>query len=83
VLLHDAQFFEEEYAARIGWGHSSVDSAVAYANAVGARRLVLFHHDPSHEDRLLEQLEVEAASLTDERSEPPVLAREGMVLDLS
>ena len=83
LLLHDAQFFEDEYAVRIGWGHSSVDSAVAYANAVGARRLVLFHHDPSHEDRLLEQLEVEAASLTDERSEPPVLAREGMVLDLS
>ena len=73
----------DEYAERIGWGHSSVDSAVAYANAVGARRLVLFHHDPGHEDRLLEQLEVEAASLTDERSEPPVLAREGMVLDLS
>ena len=56
---------------------------MAYANAVGARRLVLFHHDPGHEDRLLEQLEVEAASLTDEGSEPPVLAREGMVLDLS
>ena len=83
LLLHDAQYSDDEYAERIGWGHSSVDSAVAYANAVGARRLVLFHHDPRHPDRLLERLQVEAASLTDERSEPPVLAREGMVLDLS
>jgi phosphoribosyl 1,2-cyclic phosphodiesterase len=83
LLLHDAQFSEDEYAERIGWGHSSVESAVAYANAVGARRLVLFHHDPRHADRLLEQFQVEAASITDERTEPPVLAREGMVLDLS
>ena len=83
VLLHDAQFSEDEYAERIGWGHSSVESAVSYANAVGARRLVLFHHDPRHADRLLEQFQVEAASLTDESAEPPVLAREGMVLDLS
>ena len=82
LLLHDAQYSEDEYAERIGWGHSSVESAVAFANAVGARRLVLFHHDPRHADRLLEQFQVEAASLTDERSQPPVLAREGMVLDL-
>lgn len=83
LLLHDAQYSDDEYAERVGWGHSSVESAVAYASAVGARRLVLFHHDPRHADRLLEQLQVEAASLTDERSEPPVLAREGMVLELS
>jgi ribonuclease BN (tRNA processing enzyme) len=82
LLLHDAQFSEDEYEERIGWGHSSVETAVAYAHAVGARRLVLFHHDPRHADRLLEQFQVEAASLTDARSEPPVLAREGMVFDL-
>ena len=82
VLLHDAQFSEDEYEECIGWGHSSVESAVSYANAVGARRLVLFHHDPRHADRLLEQFQVEAASLTDERSEPPILAREGMVFEV-
>jgi ribonuclease BN (tRNA processing enzyme) len=83
VLLHDAQYFEDEYAERIGWGHSSVESAVAYAHAVGAGRLVLFHHDPRHADRLLERLQAEAASLAGEHEEAPVLAREGMVLDLS
>jgi phosphoribosyl 1,2-cyclic phosphodiesterase len=82
LLLHDSQFFDDEYAHRVGWGHSSVESAVAYAHAVGARRLVLFHHDPHHADRALERLEVEAASLSSERDEPPMLAREGMVLEL-
>jgi phosphoribosyl 1,2-cyclic phosphodiesterase len=82
LLLHDAQFSDDEYAERVGWGHSSVESAVAYANAVGARRLVLFHHDPHHADPLLEELEVEAVSLTDRSAEPPVLAHEGMVLEL-
>src|ERR671916_629890 len=39
VLLHDAQYFEDEYEARIGWGHSSVADAVAFTRTVGARRL--------------------------------------------
>jgi phosphoribosyl 1,2-cyclic phosphodiesterase len=82
LLFHDAQFFDDEYAQRVGWGHSSVDSAVTYARAVGARRLVLFHHDPVHPDRTLEQLEVEAASLSGEHDVPPTLAREGMAFEL-
>ena len=81
LLLHDAQFFGDEYAERVGWGHSSVESAVAYAQAVGARRLVLFHHDPHHADRLLELLQAQAEELIGERDEPPILAREGMVLE--
>ena len=81
LLLHDAQYFADEYAERVGWGHSSVEDAVAYARAVGARRLVLFHHDPRHADRLLELLQAQAEELTAERDEPPVLAREGMVLE--
>jgi phosphoribosyl 1,2-cyclic phosphodiesterase len=81
LLLHDAQYFGDEYEQRVGWGHSSVESAVAYAKAVGARRLVLFHHDPRHADRLLELLQAQAEELTAERDEPPVLAREGMVLE--
>jgi len=82
LLLHDAQYFDDEYAERVGWGHSSVESAVAFAHAVGARRLVLFHHDPRHPDGALERLEVEAASLGGEHEEQPILAREGMVLEL-
>ena len=82
LLLHDAQYFEEEYDGRLGWGHSSVESAVAYADAVGARRLVLFHHDPTHSDDTMERLEAEARSLESNTEDPPVVAREGMVLEL-
>jgi phosphoribosyl 1,2-cyclic phosphodiesterase len=83
LLLHDAQFFEEEYDGRLGWGHSSIDAAVAYAEAVGARRLVLFHHDPAHSDDVMERLEAEARSLESQADDPAIVAREGMVLELS
>jgi phosphoribosyl 1,2-cyclic phosphodiesterase len=82
LLLHDAQYFEEEYAGRLGWGHSSVHSAIAYADAVGARRVVLFHHDPTHSDEVMERLEAEARSLDSNADGPPIVAREGMVLDV-
>jgi len=81
LLLHDAQYFDEEYDDRLGWGHSSVGSAVDYATAMGARRLVLFHHDPTHSDAILERLEEQARSIGPDQG-PPVLAREGMVLEL-
>ena len=82
VLLHDAQYGEDEYAARIGWGHSSVADAVSYCNAVGADRLVLFHHDPEHSDEALERLEEEARALTPAGRAAPLLARERATIDL-
>jgi phosphoribosyl 1,2-cyclic phosphodiesterase len=83
VLVHDAQYFEDEYADRIGWGHSSVADAVEFSRAVGAGRLVLFHHEPRHGDGLLEQLEDRARDLASGNSGPsPRLAREGMVVEL-
>jgi phosphoribosyl 1,2-cyclic phosphodiesterase len=82
ILFHDAQYFEDEYADRIGWGHSSVADAVGYAEAVGARRLLLFHHEPAHSDESLERLETEARSLAADNGHAPALAREGMVVEL-
>jgi phosphoribosyl 1,2-cyclic phosphodiesterase len=82
-LLHDAQYTEEEYGPRIGWGHSTVDAAVAFSRAVDARRLVLFHHDPDRSDGDLESLEDRARSLALPVRHPPVLAREGMTFALT
>ena len=79
ILIHDAQYLEQEYSGRIGWGHSSVAHAVAFARAVRARQLVLFHHDPLHSDAALAALEARATELWN-GVEPPVLAREGMRL---
>jgi phosphoribosyl 1,2-cyclic phosphodiesterase len=83
LLLHDAQYFEDEYEERIGWGHSSVADAVAFAHAVSARHLVLFHHDPDHPDRTLERLEDRARELNGNDGAPPTLAREGMVFEVA
>ncbi|HEY7016848.1 MAG TPA: MBL fold metallo-hydrolase [Gaiellaceae bacterium] len=83
LLLHDAQYTEDEYRERIGWGHSSVADAVAFAEVVEAQRLLLFHHEPLHGDDSLDLLEARARDLAGRNGDGPSLAREGMVLDLS
>ena len=50
VLIHDAQITAAEFAARSRYGHSAVEYAAGLAEAAGARRLMLFHHDPSRTD---------------------------------
>jgi phosphoribosyl 1,2-cyclic phosphodiesterase len=82
LLFHDAQYFEDQYETRVGWGHSSVSDAVAFRRAVGARRLLLFHHEPQHSDASLERLEAHAQSLAGPDEPTPALAREGMVIEL-
>jgi phosphoribosyl 1,2-cyclic phosphodiesterase len=62
LLLHDAQFTDGEYAARVGWGHSSMRQAVTFAALARARRLVPFHHDPAHTDDELDRLLAAAAA---------------------
>jgi phosphoribosyl 1,2-cyclic phosphodiesterase len=81
VLLHDAQYSDGEYGSHVGWGHSSIDHAVSFAQAARVDRLVLFHHDPAHSDAELEFLLEQAQSLW-VGAQPPVLAAEGMVFDL-
>jgi CheY-like chemotaxis protein/phosphoribosyl 1,2-cyclic phosphodiesterase len=56
LVIHDAQFTAEEYPSRVGWGHTPVEWAVDYAVAAGARRLALFHHDPSRSDDALDRM---------------------------
>ncbi len=53
VLIYDAQFTPEEYEARRGWGHSTWLEGTRLARRVGAKRLILFHHDPAHNDEAL------------------------------
>jgi phosphoribosyl 1,2-cyclic phosphodiesterase len=56
LLLHDAQFAKEEYLPRIGWGHSSVGDALKFAKLTEVKKMLLFHHDPSHSDEKLKTL---------------------------
>jgi len=82
VLFHDAQLTEEEYEQRVGWGHSSVAHTVAFAGRAGARRLVLFHHDPMHTDAQLDELARRARELSRTTGRVPEIAAEGLVIDL-
>jgi phosphoribosyl 1,2-cyclic phosphodiesterase len=56
LLIHDAQFTDHEFSMKANWGHCTVDYAVAVAATAGARRLVLFHHDPGRHDEALDAL---------------------------
>lgn len=60
VLIHDFQYTPDEYSKRVGWGHSSMPQTLAFAEQVGAKRLVSFHHDPDHDDAALDLLHEEA-----------------------
>jgi phosphoribosyl 1,2-cyclic phosphodiesterase len=56
LLFHDAQYTPDEYASRVGWGHSSLDDLAAFLGSVKTGRSVMFHHDPSHSDDFLESM---------------------------
>ena len=54
LLIHDAQYTDEEYAHHLGWGHSPLSDALTFASRTRVRRLMLFHHDPLHTDEFLD-----------------------------
>ncbi len=56
LLIHDSQYTESEYRGKLGWGHSSIDHAVATAARAGVKKLALFHHDPDRSDEQLDAL---------------------------
>ena len=56
LVIHDAMYTLEEYPERLSWGHTPAEWAVDFAVAARARRLALFHHDPSRTDRAIDLL---------------------------
>src|SRR5205814_10445357 len=80
VLIYDAQYLPEEYEARKrGWGHSHWREAINVVMESGAKELVLFHHDPDHDDECLDKVVKEARNYY-----PNVrAAAEGMEITLS
>jgi len=56
VYIREAQYTEEEYERKRGWGHSTWKDAVDSAHAAGVKRLCLYHHDPMHDDIALDSI---------------------------
>ena len=78
VLIYDAQYTPEEHESRQGWGHGTWLEGTRVARDAGVKQLVLFHHDPSHDDDFVDGLVQQA------REEFPntIGAREGECISL-
>jgi phosphoribosyl 1,2-cyclic phosphodiesterase len=84
LVIHDAQFTEAEFAEKAHWGHCTVDYAVFVAEAAGAKRLALFHHDPAHSDEQLDGLLAQAQGAAEHTGLHEVIsAREGLTLSFA
>jgi phosphoribosyl 1,2-cyclic phosphodiesterase len=81
LLIHDAQYTDEEYAQRVGWGHSSVAHAIQFATLARAKHLVPFHHDPAHSDAMIDQI-IEDATREARPAFRVTPAQEGAVLKM-
>jgi diguanylate cyclase (GGDEF)-like protein len=84
LVVHDAQYTNEEYAGKLGWGHSPTDYVTDVALAAGVTRLALFHHDPTHDDDAIKRMEeVQRSRVNSAVSNMDVFAAaEGMSFDV-
>ncbi|MGH1493380.1 MAG: MBL fold metallo-hydrolase [Acidimicrobiales bacterium] len=79
VLIHDAQYDPQEFEAKATWGHCTVEYAVAVARAAGVERLVLYHHDPGHDDAWVDAARAMASDIAGDSCEV-IAAAEGLTL---
>lgn len=56
ILILDTQYTDQEYKTHIGWGHGSISSAVSLALEADVQTLLLFHHDPNHDDEMVDRM---------------------------
>ena len=79
LLLIDAQYTDGEYDQHVGWGHGSLSSVVSLAIDANVRKLILFHHDPTHDDGFIDKMVEQARHLVVEAGKPLEVeaAREG------
>jgi phosphoribosyl 1,2-cyclic phosphodiesterase len=82
ILIYDSTYSDEEYhspkSPKIGWGHSTWQEAIKIAASANVKTLVIFHHDPAHDDDYLDRVGLQAK----EKFPGAVMAKEGMVLQV-
>ncbi|HXA42989.1 MAG TPA: MBL fold metallo-hydrolase [Candidatus Solibacter sp.] len=83
LLIHDAQYTVEEFQGRSHFGHSAVDYTVNLGLKAGAKKLLLFHHDPSHSDDKVDQILAHALELRGDAAMEIESAAEGGEIQLA
>jgi phosphoribosyl 1,2-cyclic phosphodiesterase len=78
LFIYDSTYTDDEFPAKVGWGHSTWQEAVRLAKAAKVRRLAIFHHEPDHDDKFMKRVEAEASKLLPSS----FVARERMVEDI-
>jgi phosphoribosyl 1,2-cyclic phosphodiesterase len=78
ILIYDSQYTPEEYEKHKGWGHSTWEEAARAAKDGKVNQLILFHHEPTHNDQLMLEITRKAQL----RFDNTIAAREGLVLTL-
>jgi phosphoribosyl 1,2-cyclic phosphodiesterase len=84
LLIHDAMYTPRELERHRGWGHSTYEESVTLAQDAGAKKVVLFHHEPEHDDKEMDALLAAARKFAKSRREPleVIAAQEGMRVTL-
>jgi phosphoribosyl 1,2-cyclic phosphodiesterase len=82
LLICDGQYFDDEYAMRVGWGHPRATTVVDLAIAAGVKQLAITHHDPMQSDQDVERkIALCKARVQQQQSSVVVFgAREGLEL---
>jgi len=84
ILICDAAYTPEEYLTHKGWGHSSTDDVIDWAVKAGVKKLVLHHHEPTHADEKLDEMEAYAKKTAKEKGADSLEvfnAREQLIID--
>jgi phosphoribosyl 1,2-cyclic phosphodiesterase len=78
LVIIDSTYTDAELLSHTAWGHSSWQQCVKLANAAGAAKLCLFHHDPDHDDTAMDAIAKAAGAARPDT----VVAKEGLCIDL-
>jgi phosphoribosyl 1,2-cyclic phosphodiesterase len=77
LVVYDCMYTDDEYRRYVGWGHSTWQEGLRLCKQAGAKRMVVFHHDPDHDDEMLDGIAREVQHILP----GSVVAHEGLVLE--
>ncbi len=78
LVIYDSTYTDAEFPGHVGWGHSTWQEGIRLVEKAGAKRLAIFHHDPSHDDAFMDKIAAEAAALRP----GTIVAKEGETISL-